>query len=48
MGYSERAAKSGIRLTLGRYTTEADIDWTALVLKQIIERLAPQSSLCLG
>lgn len=48
MGYSARAAKSGIRLTLGRDTTEADIDWTALVLKQIIERLAPQSSLCLG
>jgi cysteine desulfurase len=48
MGYSERAAKSGIRLTLGRYTTEADIDWTALVLKQIIDRLAPKSALCLG
>jgi cysteine desulfurase len=41
MGYSERAAKSGIRLTLGRHTTEADIDWTVLVLKQVIERLAP-------
>jgi cysteine desulfurase len=48
MGYSQRAAKSGIRLTLGRYTTEADIDWTALVLKQIIERLVPESALCLG
>jgi cysteine desulfurase len=41
MGCSDRAAKSGIRLTLGRYTTVADIDWTAMVLKQILERLAP-------
>ena len=39
MGYSDRAAKAGIRLTLGRATTEADIDWTALVLKQVLERL---------
>lgn len=48
MGYSDQSAKSGIRLTLGRYTTEADIDWTALVLKQIIERLTPQAALCLN
>jgi cysteine desulfurase len=41
MGYGDRIAKSGIRLTLGRHTTEADIDWTAMVLKQILERLAP-------
>jgi cysteine desulfurase len=46
MGYSNRAAKSGIRLTLGRYTTEADIDWVAMVLKQIIERLALEPALC--
>jgi cysteine desulfurase len=39
MGYSEQAAKSGIRLTLGRSTTAADIDWTVLVLKQVLERL---------
>lgn len=39
MGYSEQAAKAGIRLTLGRSTTAADIDWTVLVLKQILERL---------
>ena len=38
MGYDERTAKSGIRLTLGRHTTEADIDWVALVLKQILTR----------
>lgn len=38
MGYSDRAAKCGIRLTLGRHTTEADIDWTALVLRQVLAR----------
>ena len=38
MGYSDKAAKSGIRLTIGRHTTEADIDWVALVLKQILTR----------
>lgn len=38
MGYSDRAAKSGIRLSLGRHTTEADIDWVALVLKQVLAR----------
>ena len=39
MGYDAAAAKRGIRLTLGRDTTEADIDWTAMVLKQVICRL---------
>ncbi|MBD0267866.1 MAG: cysteine desulfurase [Cyanobacteria bacterium Co-bin8] len=38
MGYSDRAAKCGIRLTLGRHTTEADIDWTAVVLRQVLAR----------
>ncbi|WP_416674717.1 cysteine desulfurase family protein [Egbenema bharatensis] len=42
MGYGDRAAKSGIRMTLGRQTTEADVDWTAMVLRQILERLAPE------
>jgi cysteine desulfurase len=41
MGYDRSAALSGIRLTLGRETTAADIDWTAMVLKQILERLIP-------
>jgi cysteine desulfurase len=36
MGYPERLARAGIRLTLGRDTTEADIDWTAMVLKQFL------------
>lgn len=42
MGYSDSAAKAGIRLTLGRYTTEADVDWAAMVLKQILRRLMPE------
>lgn len=42
MGYGDRAAKAGIRLTLGRDTTEADIDWTAMVLKQVLKRLTPK------
>jgi cysteine desulfurase len=46
MGYSDRAAKSGIRLTLGRHTTEEDIDWSAIVLKQILARLQPQKQPC--
>lgn len=46
MGYSDQAAKSGIRLTLGQHTTEADIEWTAFVLKQILARLSPERTLC--
>lgn len=38
MGYGDRIAKSGIRLTVGRETTTEDIDWTAMVLRQVIER----------
>lgn len=39
MGYNEREALGGIRLTLGHDTTEADIDWTAMVINQVLERL---------
>ena len=46
MGYDPAAAKRGIRLTLGKDTTEADIDWTALVLKQVICRLLPPLVCC--
>jgi cysteine desulfurase len=42
MGYDEKEAIRGIRLTLGKETTEADIDWTAMVLKQTIARSLPQ------
>lgn len=42
MGYSESDALGGIRLTLGRDTTEADVDWVAMVLKQVLGRLMPE------
>ena len=42
MGYSPKEALRGIRLTLGRETTPEDIDWTAMVLKQVLHRLIPQ------
>ncbi|WP_107669215.1 cysteine desulfurase family protein [Cyanothece sp. BG0011] len=42
MGYSPQEALKGIRLTLGRHTTREDIDWTAMVLKQVLNRLMPQ------
>ncbi|MGB3513799.1 MAG: cysteine desulfurase family protein [Microcoleaceae cyanobacterium] len=42
MGYREVAATGGIRLSLGRDTTEADVEWTAMVLKQILARLMPR------
>lgn len=38
MGYSETAALGGIRLTVGRLTTIADIEWSAIALKQILAR----------
>lgn len=46
LGLGDRAAKSGIRLTLGRGTTAADVDWTALALKQILGRLSPRLAGC--
>jgi cysteine desulfurase len=42
MGYNHIDAVGGIRLTLGKSTTIADIEWTAMVLKQILARLVPQ------
>jgi cysteine desulfurase len=39
MGYTKTDAVGGIRITLGKSTTAADIDWTAMVLKQILDRL---------
>ncbi|KYC43968.1 cysteine desulfurase [Scytonema hofmannii PCC 7110] len=44
MGYPENIALGSIRMTLGRETTELDVDWTAMVLKQVLERLAPHFS----
>lgn len=45
MSYSDRDALAGIRLSLGRQTTAADIDWTAMVLQQILARLAERQPL---
>lgn len=39
MGYGGRLALGGIRLTIGKETTVADIDWTVVVLQQILHRL---------
>lgn len=36
MGYSNQESLKGIRITLGKDTTLADIDWTAMVVKQLI------------
>ena len=41
MGYHESAALGAIRLSLGRDTTTADVDWAAMVLKQVLQRLMP-------
>jgi cysteine desulfurase len=46
MGYDEIGAVGGIRLTLGRETTEADIDWTVIAIEQILDRLMPKVALC--
>jgi cysteine desulfurase len=46
MGYGNRLAKCGIRLTLGRHTTSQDIDWTALVLRQVLQRCLEPLALC--
>ncbi|TAE97312.1 MAG: cysteine desulfurase [Oscillatoriales cyanobacterium] len=46
MGYDESGAVGGIRLTLGRETTEADVDWTVIAIGQILDRLMPKVALC--
>lgn len=45
MGLDRKAALGAIRMTLGHYTSEADVDWVAMVLKQVLERLKPNLSL---
>ncbi|NJK99803.1 MAG: cysteine desulfurase [Spirulinaceae cyanobacterium RM2_2_10] len=45
MGYDDAQALSGIRLTLGRLTEPADVEWTALVLRQVLARLLPEPAL---
>ncbi|MFN3926465.1 MAG: cysteine desulfurase family protein [Pseudanabaenaceae cyanobacterium] len=41
MGYSPQQSQGSIRITCGRETTMADIEWTAMALKQVIQRLSP-------
>jgi len=48
MGYSHPLALAGLRLTLGRSTSAADIDWTAMVFKQVLQRSITESSLVLA
>jgi cysteine desulfurase len=48
IGYNDRIAKTGIRLTLGRSTTIEDIDWTVMVLKQVIDRSGLSAMLMKG
>ncbi|MGK7927514.1 MAG: cysteine desulfurase family protein [Spirulina sp.] len=38
MGYDDGMALAGIRFSLGKETTGEDIDWTAMVLKQVLGR----------
>jgi cysteine desulfurase len=42
MGYSQIDAVGAIRITLGQATIEADIEWVAMVLKQVLDRLVPK------
>lgn len=42
MGYSSQAALGAIRLTLGRHTEVADVEWVAMAMKQILDRLMPK------
>jgi cysteine desulfurase len=40
MGWNAAQATCGIRLTLGRETSRADVEWAALALGQVLDRLA--------
>jgi cysteine desulfurase len=46
MGYGQVEAVGGIRITLGKSTMVADVEWTAMVLKQVLDRLMPQLVCC--
>ncbi len=39
MGYGDRQALSALRLTVGKDTTPADVDWVTEVFRQILDRL---------
>jgi cysteine desulfurase len=38
MGYSPAEARNSIRITLGKSNNQADIEWTSLVIHQILQR----------
>jgi cysteine desulfurase len=42
MGYDPHISQAGLRITLGLQTCEADIEWTAIALHQILHRLMPK------
>ncbi|YAF98747.1 MAG: cysteine desulfurase family protein [Nodularia sp. CChRGM 3473] len=46
MGYADAAALGGVRMTLGRDTTTDDVHWTAMVFKQVLQRLTKLSAEC--
>ena len=45
LGRSDELAHSSIRFSIGRYTTEADIDYTVALLKQKVAKLRALSPL---
>jgi cysteine desulfurase len=45
LGRSDELAHSSIRFSIGRYTTEADIDFAISLLKNAVERLRDISPL---
>lgn len=49
MGYRPSEATAAIRMTLGRHTTVEDIDWTAMVFKQVLKRfMVPKCAIAPG
>jgi cysteine desulfurase len=45
LGRSDELAHSSIRFSIGRYTTEADVDFTIQLLKEKIQKLRDLSPL---
>jgi cysteine desulfurase len=45
IGRNDELAHSSIRFSLGRYTTEADVDYTIKLLKEKVEKLRQLSPL---
>jgi cysteine desulfurase len=45
MGWGDAVAQTGIRLTLGRQTEQADVDWAVLALVQALGRMMPTLAL---